>query len=86
MSNNITLTTIAVIAALGLIATVFTLLPQQAADAAPKPKLTICHVPEDDPTTPEDESLDTSTKTINEKAARKHLQNHEGDFEGPCPE
>lgn len=79
-----TLSTIAIIAALGLVATIFAV--PQAADAAPKAKVTICHVPEDDPTTPENESLDTSTKTINFKAAAKHLQNHEGDFAGPCPE
>jgi len=81
--------TIAMIAAIGLLlVTVFTI--PQAVFAEPKAKVTICHVPEfegDDPETPEEEEPEEpSTKTINFKAAAKHLENHEDDFLGPCPE
>ena len=78
-NNNNIMATIAVITALALLTLI---VPQtvllQSAEAAPKPKVIICHVPEDAP-------LNATSKNLPLPAATAHLRNHEGDFPGPCP-
>jgi len=80
MSNNTIATAIAVIAALGILATAFTT-ATTAAFADPAPKVTICHVGEDEETG----EITFNTITVSGNAVDKHIENH-GDTLGPCPE
>jgi hypothetical protein len=70
-------TTVAIVTALALLTLI---VPQvlQTAEAAPKPKVPICHVPEDAP-------QNATSKNLPLPAAEAHLKNHEGDFIGICP-
>jgi len=71
------------ICAITLIATIMVVgvIAPALADKASAPgqnKVIICHV--------DKESGESTTKTLNAKAAAKHLKNHLDDTEGPCPE
>ena len=76
-NNNTFVTTIAIVTALALLTLVITT-QAQTAEAAKKPRIVICHVPEGEA------PVNGTTKTLPAPAAAAHLRNH-GDFPGPCP-